>query len=177
MLFYHDYSHTIDVLHSSERLGIDENISGDDLVLLQTAALFHDSGMLKTYIGHENASSDLANAILPAFEYSATQIAKINEMILTTKLPQSAKGKLEQILCDADLDYLGRDDFFMIAHRLKLEWIVQKVKITTLKEWYSLQIDFLTNHRYFTNSAIRSREQKKQENLLQIHEILNIHPK
>jgi predicted metal-dependent HD superfamily phosphohydrolase len=130
--------------------------------------------MLKTYIGHEFASTELTEEFLPGFGYSPSQIARINKMIMTTKLPQSATGKLEQILCDADLDYLGRDDFFMIAHRLKFEWVVQNFKPTTLQEWYLLQISFLTNHRYFTKSAIESREEKKQENLLQIKEILNL---
>ncbi len=173
-LYYHDLSHTMDVLTSVERLAKLENVTGEDLVLLQTASLFHDSGMLKTYVGHELASTELTEEFLPGFGYSSDQIARINKMIMTTKLPQSATGALEQILCDADLDYLGRDDFFMIAHRLKFEWVVQNFKPTTLKEWYLLQISFLTNHRYFTKSAIESREEKKQENLLQIMEILNL---
>jgi len=176
-LYYHDLNHTLDVLHSVERLADLENVTGEDLVLLQTASLFHDAGMLRTYLGHEQASVEMIEEFLPHFGYNPPQIAKINKMIMTTRLPQSATGSLEQILCDADLDYLGRDDFFMIAHRLKLEWAVKNIKPTTLKEWYLLQISFLTTHRYFTKSAIESREAKKQENLLEIHEILNGQPK
>ncbi len=176
-LYYHDLSHTLDVLHSVERLADLENITGEDLILLQTASLFHDAGMIRTYLGHEQASVEMIEEFLPHFGYNPPQIAKINKMIMTTRLPQSATGTLEQILCDADLDYLGRDDFFMIAHRLKLEWAVKNIKPTTLKEWYLLQISFLTTHRYFTKSAIESREEKKQKNLLEIHEILNGQPK
>jgi predicted metal-dependent HD superfamily phosphohydrolase len=176
-LYYHDLSHTLDVLHSVERLADLENVTGEDLILLQTASLFHDAGMIRTYLGHEQASVEMIEEFLPHFGYNPPQIAKINKMIMTTRLPQSATGTLEQILCDADLDYLGRDDFFMIAHRLKLEWAVKNIKPTTLKEWYLLQISFLTTHRYFTKSAIESREAKKQKNLLEIHEILNGQPK
>lgn len=176
-LYYHDLSHTLDVLHSVERLADLENVTGEDLILLQTASLFHDAGMIRTYLGHEQASVEMIEEFLPHFGYNPPQIAKINKMIMTTRLPQSATGTLEQILCDADLDYLGRDDFFMIAHRLKLEWAVKNIKPTTLKEWYLLQISFLTTHRYFTKSAIESREEKKQKNLLEIHEILNGQPK
>ena len=92
---------------------------------------------------------------------------------MTTKLPQSAKEKLEQIICDADLDYLGRDDFYMISHRLKLEWNIFNIKPTTLKEWYGLQIEFLKNHNYFTVSAIETREEGKLKNLHEIMEIMN----
>lgn len=172
-LYYHDLNHTIDVFDSVERLSQLENISGERLILLKTAALFHDSGMLRTYVGHEEASAEIASEVLPSFGYSQDQINHINRMILTTKLPQSAQGELEQILCDADLDYLGRDDFFMISHRLKLEWNLNNFKKTSLKDWYNLQIDFLDNHQYFTKSAIDTRELKKQLNLLEIREIMN----
>ena len=172
-LFYHDINHTLDVYRSVERIAVMENVKGFDLVLLKTAALFHDSGMLSTYIGHEEASCEFTEKHLPGFGYGSDEIERINKMIRATKLPQQASGLLEQILCDADLDYLGRNDFFMISHRLKFEWKTQNIKPTTLKEWYVLQIDFLENHRFFTRSARRSRDEKKQENLNEIKEIMN----
>ncbi|NCU32591.1 MAG: phosphohydrolase [Candidatus Moranbacteria bacterium] len=141
--------------------------------MVKTACLFHDSGMLKTYIGHEEASCELVSETLPKFGYLPEAIASINKMIMTTKLPQSAESQLEKIICDADLDYLGRDDFYMISHRLKYEWDIYNIRKTSLKEWYRLQIDFLKNHRFFTRSAITSREQRKQQNLMEIFEMLN----
>lgn len=172
-LYYHDLSHTFDVLNSVERLSELEKISEEEKTLIKTAALFHDSGMLKTYTGHEEASCEIVMKTLPAFHYSENDISLINKMIMATKLPQNAMSKPEQIICDADLDYLGRDDFFMISHRLKLEWNVFKIKTTTLKEWYFLQIDFLSKHNYFTKAAIETREPGKQQNLSQIIEIMN----
>jgi len=163
----------MDVLSSVERLAQLEDIKEEDTILVKTASLFHDLGMLKTYIGHEEASCYFTHETLPAFGYSPSDIFLINNMIMATKLPQQATSKLEQIICDADLDYLGRDDFFMISHRLKLEWNINKLKTTTLKEWYFLQIDFLGNHRYFTKSAIETRELGKQQNLNQIIEIMS----
>lgn len=172
-LFYHDLNHTMDVLGSVERLALLENVTEEDTILMKTASLFHDSGMLKTYIGHEEASCEFTLETLPGFGYSQNDISLINSMIMATKLPQNAKSKLEQIICDADLDYLGRDDFFMISHRLKLEWNLFKLRTTTLKEWYFLQIDFLSRHTYFTKSAIDTREMGKQQNLNQIIEIMS----
>jgi hypothetical protein len=173
VLYYHDINHTLDVYRSVERIAAMENVTGADLILLKTAALFHDSGMLTTYVGHEEASCRFTEIHLPHFGYSPDEIIKINKMILATKLPQRASGLMEQILCDADLDYLGRNDFFMISHRLKFEWKTQNIKPTTLKEWYILQINFLEGHSFFTRSAILSREEKKQENLMEIKEIMN----
>ncbi len=169
---YHNLEHTLDVLQSVEVLGKMEKINGDDMLLIKTAALFHDAGMLRCYNGHEEASVVLAREVLPQFGYSNEEIAAIDDMILSTRLPQHAHTHLEQILCDADLDYLGRDDFFMIAHRLKYEWNRLNIQKISLKKWYELQLAFLQQHHYFTQSAIRLRQEKKKQNLTEVNELL-----
>jgi len=171
-LYYHDINHTLDVLNSSDRIAKLESISDDETTLIKTAAVFHDSGMLRTYTGHEEASCDIARETLPKFGFPPDYIHSICQMIITTKLPQSAKGKLEMILCDADLDYLGREDFYMISHRLKLEWNLMNINKTTLREWYELQVKFLEGHKFFTKAAIESRNPGKQYNLEQIKELI-----
>ena len=171
-LTYHSIFHSLDVLQASEYLATEEKIAERDKLLLFTAAVFHDSGMLRTYLGHEEASTHIVDEVLPLFGYDAEDIEIIKGMILATKLPQAANSDLQRIICDADLDYLGRNDFFMIAHQLKYEWEMMKFRKTTLREWYELQINFLGNHRYLTNTARRLREQKKQENLKQVQELV-----
>ena len=172
-LTYHSVAHTKDVLESAGRLATLEKLSELETIILQTAAVFHDTGMLKTYKGHESASAEIAMNILPKFGYPPEAIDEIVRMIVTTQLPQSACGILDMILCDADLDYLGRDDFFMISHQLKHEWDVTGIYPTTLAQWYKIQVEFLSRHRYFTPSALLMREEKKQENLQQIIRLLN----
>lgn len=172
-LTYHSVSHTLDVLQSAIRIAEMENISSDDLVLLKTACLFHDCGMLVTYRDHEEASVKIADEILPSYAYTRAEIDIVNQMIISTKLPQCAVLKLDRILCDADLDYLGRPDFYLIAHKLKYEWEVMNIRRTTLTEWYMIQKEFLKSHKYYTPSAIRLREAGKMENLRQIELILN----
>lgn len=173
-LQYHNIGHTLDVLESAERLAVLENENGHGLLLLRTAALFHDSGMLIRYADHEEASTHLTKRYLPEFGYSKQDIDVINKMILSTKLPQSASTKLEKILCDADLDYLGRDDFYMIAHRLQFEWKQLNVHKTTLIEWYRIQLDFLTRHGYYTHSAKTLRQEKKNIHLAEIKELIKV---
>lgn len=172
-LTYHSLAHTLDVHDSAVRIGKLEGLSEYSLVLLRTAAVFHDSGMLITYRGHEEASVQIIRDILPGFSYTPEEISRIESMIHTTKIPQSADEKLSMILCDADLDYLGREDYFMISHQLKYEWDVLNINPTTLSDWYALQLKFVGNHRYFTKSARETRQDKKLSNLAQIREILN----
>ena len=172
-LTYHSLAHTLDVLDSAIRLADHEKLPDDETLLLKTACLFHDSGMLVTYKGHEEASIDICRQILPAFNYDETDTAAICRMIRTTKLPQCADEISDKILCDADLDYLGRPDFFMIAHKLKYEWDILKINPTTLMQWYQIQRNFLSSHQYFTDSAIRLRQSIKMENLQQIEFMCN----
>lgn len=172
-LYYHDLYHTLDVLQAVERLVVAESISEREQIIVKTASLFHDSGMLITYADHEEASCELASALLPKYGYQQEVIDQIKKMIMTTKLPQSAENQLEMIICDADLDYLGRNDFNMISHRLKHEWDIHEIRKTTLKEWYKLQFEFLSNHQFFTRTAIETREMQKQQNLLEVIELLN----
>src|SRR6185437_5953105 len=117
-LHYHNAAHTKDVVAASERLALSENVSEDNLIILKTAALFHDSGFLETYTDHEENSCDMARKCLPQFGYNKEEIERICALILCTKIPQTADNKLGQILCDADLYYLGTDKYFINADKL-----------------------------------------------------------
>lgn len=171
-LYYHGIHHTYDVFESAERIALMENITGDELDLVRTAALFHDVGFLIKYKLNEEESAMLAREFLPEFDYTHEQIERICKMILSTKIPQAPEDLLDQILCDADLDYLGRDDFFTTALKLKREWNDQGMK-TTLKQWYVQELDFLMQHRYFTDSAKALRLEKKKKHLSEIKELLS----
>ena len=168
---YHSIDHTLDVMQAVEKLAVMEKVNGHDAELLKTAALFHDLGFIETYDGHERASVKLANDILPNFGYSVEDTKKIEGMIISTEIPQHPKTLLEKIIADADLDYLGRDDLFVIGQRLQYEWKLQG-KISTLKEWHQRQLEFLKSHNYFTESAKKLRNSKKQENIEELEKLL-----
>lgn len=166
-LSYHSVDHIQDVYTAAEQIGKEEGISATDMKLLLTAAWYHDSGFLKGSKGHEEESCCIAKAALPQYGYSDADIAKICGMIMATKIPQTPHNHLEEILADADLDYLGRDDFFTIGDKLYNELSVFGF-INTEKEWNYLQVRFLDNHHYFTKSALKLRQAKKQQHLEQI---------
>ena len=162
-LFYHGLHHTIDVANASLQIADREGItSKKDLKILKTAALFHDAGFIYTYQNHEEAGCKIAVEILPHFGYSTTAIATICELIRATKLPQSPKSELAKILCDADLDYLGRNDYSPIAETLFQELNANGFALDA-QTWKAKQIEFLENHRYWTLSEIALRESDKQK--------------
>ncbi len=163
-LTYHSLGHIKDVYSAAENLAGLENVEGEDLTLLLTAVLFHDSGFLIQQKEHERIGCELATMYLPDFGYDDAQIDRINGMIMATRIPQTPHNKLEKIICDADLDYLGRDDFFTIGNYLFDELCMYGI-INTENEWNKLQVRFLEGHKYFTKSAIKLRKAKKGAHL------------
>lgn len=163
-LSYHSVMHVKDVINAVEEIAVSENVDGEDLMLLKTAALFHDSGFLHGAKDHEEKSCEIAQEYLLDYGYSQSQIDKIKGMIMATKIPQSPNNKLEEILADADLDYLGRDDFFKIGDKLFDELTMFGI-VNSERDWNLLQEKFLESHHFFTKTAINNRNQKKQENL------------
>ncbi len=170
-LYYHDIGHTKDVCQAVERLAFMEGIKGEDLFLLKTAALFHDAGFVEQYDNNETIGMKMAEEILPKYGYTDTQIQVVRRLIGATEVPHDPQDHLEEILCDADLDYLGRDDFHEIADTLKQE-LMDRDKIRSEREWDELQVKFLKMHKYFTPSAIKLRKKKKGRHLKEVQERL-----
>lgn len=171
-LFYHSYNHVLDVLNSAIMYAKLEGISDYEILLLKTAVLFHDSGFTIQSKDHEAIGCNIVKDVLPNFEYSAEEIDLICGMIMATKVPQSPTTHLQQIICDADLDYLGRDDFWEIGNNLFRELSIYGI-LTDEKEWNKLQLKFLSNHNYFTNSAKNLRSDKKALHVNTIKEIVD----
>ena len=171
-LYYHGVHHTLDVLKQAERIASEEKVTNEtDLQLIKIASLYHDSGFLFTYDDHEEASCNLARKDLPAFQVSEEEIDWICGMIMATRIPQIPLNHLERIICDADLDYLGRDDFFDISQTLYHELKLKK-RISNIQEWNKVQVSFFKQHLYFTKSNKALRNPLKEKHLIIIEETL-----
>jgi exopolyphosphatase/pppGpp-phosphohydrolase len=169
-LYYHGVHHVLDVLSSAVMIAENENISEPDLELLKVAVLFHDSGYTISSKDHEKLGCDLVKENLPAFGYNEQEIKIICGMIMATQYPQRPKTLLEEIICDADLDYLGRDDFFTIGNNLLKEMSVNG-NLKNEDAFNELQENFLGSHHYFTRTANELRNKKKLEHLERIREM------
>lgn len=162
-LTYHNLGHVLDVLNAVERHISIGDMAEDEAILLRTAALFHDSGFTIQPQEHETLSCNIAREMLPKFGYHDYEIEEVCGMIMATRIPQSPKTPLEEILADADLDYLGRDDFEEISNKLFEELKFRGV-ITTEEQWNNMQLRFFEDHHYFTTAAKAWRSVAKQHN-------------
>jgi uncharacterized protein len=173
ILYYHSLQHTRDdVVIAVERLAPMEGIYDEALMLLRTAAYFHDVGFTVQVKEHEFVSAEIAGEVLPGLKYGTDQVTLIQRLIRVTKLPQKPKSLMENIIVDADMDSLGRDDFMNRSLALRAELAALGNYQTDLK-WYEGQVHFLSSHRYFTASARALRDGNKarhiQELLILIH--------
>lgn len=163
-LSYHSLEHTKDVVKAVERIALLEGVSDEGLFLLKSAALFHDAGFIKTYDNNEPIGAAMAEEMLPKHGYNEQHIMTIKELIYVTQIPHKPVNKLQEIMCDADLDYLGTDSFEETANKLKIE-LMTMGKVHSDKAWDQMQITFLKQHKYFTHTAQLTREKKKKEHL------------
>lgn len=170
-LYYHNLKHTIDVTIGVEIIGSGEGVSEAELLLLKTAALFHDFGQIKGAVDHEERGCEIAKEVLPRFNYSQEQIDTICEIIMATKLPPNPKTELEKIMADADLDYLGRKDFIPVSDTLYRELKVQGL-ITDFNEWNKMQLKFLSQHQFFTETARKMRKVNKEKQIERIKKLI-----
>jgi len=169
-LFYHNVKHTVDVVTEVELIGWAEGCSDEEILLLKTAGLFHDVGHTVVYDGHEYQGTLIAREMLPKYNYSPEQIGKICSIIMSTKLPPKPTTLLENIICDSDLDYLGRSDFIPVSNTLFEELKAQN-KMGSLNDWNKIQVRFISGHQYFTKTARSLREVNKK---LQIERIQSL---
>jgi uncharacterized protein len=174
-LCYHSLEHTRDsVVPAVERLAALSGVEGEVLLLLRTAAYYHDLGWVVPAgnVPHELNGIRIARDVLPGFGYSPDQVQVITDMILATRLPQSPQNLAEQLLADADLDVLGREDFWDWNVKLRREMAGSGHAVSD-EAWYVEQLNFLQSHQYWTPAAHQLRDGGKQKHLATIAALLS----
>lgn len=163
-LFYHGVHHTSSVKDSVKTIASHVGITSEQLILLKTAALCHDFGFVFRYKDNEILACDESRQILPKFGYNDEQIEIVCGLIRATRVPQSPRTPLEEVLCDADLYYLGTELFFEISETLRNELKATGTSFTD-KEWIQFQLKFMEIHHYFTEYCRTNLEMVKQKNI------------
>ena len=166
---YHDADHTLHptkgIVAIANDIALDEKISEQDRELIIAAAYFHDTGYIREYDKNEPIAARMAGRILKLIGYGPAEIEKIQSMILATDLAVEPKTQVEKILCDADLDHLGRKDFLELDARLREGRGTRGVDVSDDKKWYEGTLNLIKNHKFYTESRKKLREEKKQENI------------
>ena len=153
------------VMRDAHFLASKLNISEPDLELMRVAICFHDYGFISGPENHEERGCLSARQVLPRVGFTDSELDIICGMIMATKIPQSPKTLLEQIVCDADLFYLGTQYYFQIAKLFEVE-LTNLGVLKDNKQWNQIQTRFLENHNYHTNVAKDLLNDDKKQTLL-----------
>ncbi len=173
-LVYHNLTHTQGVVDAVGQISAHYRLQDDELTAVYIAAWFHDEGYL---LGegkvHEETGAADAVSFLQANGATEALQQMVKGCILATKMPQSPKTLIEQIVCDADLFHLGTKEY---PERSKL--LRQEIEMVTQKEidriaWLQSNIRFLTEHHYWTDYAQTRLKQQKEENIQQLQKKLD----
>ncbi|MCL6258645.1 HD domain-containing protein [Aquiflexum sp. TKW24L] len=160
-LTYHDIDHVMDVLGVCNQYIKRKKIKGTDACLLRIGALVHDLGFIQSTQNHEEVGAAMAQSIMESLNMDPKHIEIVKGLVMATRIPQSPKTELQKIICDSDLDYLGRNNYVEISDKLYQELKSTNV-LKTREDWVELQIKFLKNHTFHTDFAKKNREPKKQ---------------
>jgi hypothetical protein len=109
---------------------------------------------------------------MPKYGFNVKQIEKVTRLIIATKMNHKPQNILEEIMKDADVDYLGRNDFEDISNKLMREFTENKV-VNTEQEFNKMQVEFLKSHNFLTDTAKSWRIEKKEENLIKSIDLYN----
>ena len=166
---YHNADHTLHptkgVVASANRIAISENISEHDRELLIAAAYFHDTGYIRQYKKNEPVAARMAGRIIILIGYKPNEVAKIPKMILSSDLESEPESHIEKILCDADLDHFGREDFFKLDGRFREELREKGMNVNDDVKWYKDTLELLKKHQFYTESQKKLRGKGKQKNI------------
>lgn len=169
---YHNYTHTCEVVEAVKKIGGKLGLSESELEPAIIAAWFHDTGFTESSSNHEDTGIRYAREFLLTHGYPESKTEVVAGCINATRYPQSPSNLLEEIICDADLSYLGTKEFGYKSDLLRIEWEKSEGKIYSEVEWLKVNTDFLTTHKYFTAYAKKSWDEKKSSNLVKLQKRL-----
>ena len=173
---YHDANHTLHptrgVVAVADKLAVAEKVSENDRELIIAAAYFHDTGYIREYGHNEPVAARMAGRILTLIGYLPGEIKTIQKMILSTDLRRGPDTHSEKILCDADLDNLGRDDFFELDDKLRQGRRVRGLDVSDDVKWYQGTLEIMQSYPYHTEAQKKLRDPGRQKNLKKLLDIL-----
>lgn len=170
-LYYHGVHHTLKALRICELYIKAADIDRYQAKLLRIGILFHDIGYTVTNKEHEEKSAEIASSMMSELGFSKKDIRIVIGLIKSTRVPQSPKTILEKIICDVDLDYLGRSDFYPVSNMLYRELKAHST-IMNKNDWNKIQIKFLEQHEYHTDFALKKRQPEKEKRIAELKAIV-----
>jgi len=161
-IIYHNFNHALLVKKYAETIGEHTGLSTDEMNILRICALFHDAGYVNSYKKCNEESIVIASAFLAEHEIDQQTIDHISEIIRASKLPQSPKDKIAEVLCDADMMYIASENAVEQFDLLFDETALEKKNPEKRPVFEKGYIDFFATHTYYTEYGKTILQPKKE---------------
>jgi len=172
-IVFHNYNRTSKIARICDTLSIQSDLNGNEKILLHLAALFIDIGFCDDPKKSAAASARHARNYFMQKGLDVGTIKIITESIEAIGYPQQPVSLVAQYLCDADMYYLGSNNYPLDTELLRKEIsLVDKVNFSDL-DWIKRQLQVLENHTYFTAEARKLFKKRKRNNILLLQNQLN----
>lgn len=164
-LVFHNHQHTWEVVQAAYEIGKNSGLKEDEIEILMIAAWFHDIGHTVQYMGHEDASKQIATEYLQKINYPAGKLQQVLDCIEATRMPQNPTNTMQKIMCDADLYHFTLPSYLAKKELLRKEWELVFDKIYSDKAWNEMNLDFLKMHHYCTDYGEAVLSKRKDKNI------------
>jgi hypothetical protein len=149
-LAFHNLKHTQNVVDRTKEIAGHYHVSEKEMLILYTAAWFHDTGYLFTDpVKHEQMSADMMRKFMLEHTNDTELINEIEQCIMATKSPRNPTNLLQQIICDADTYNLGTKEFKETNKRVRKECKLKTGHEDKL-EFCRNTITLLEKHQFYT---------------------------
>jgi len=171
---YHSIEHTMRVMRKLKELAANTGCTEENQEILALSALFHDTGFSKSYDNHEDESKAIATRFLSGHGYPEEKIKLITNCIESTKMSSMPANRLQMLLKDADTSSLGSRNFFEYTEYLRQELNVVKGEHLDAMGWNYINLQFMKDHRYYTEAGRMRFGPMKKQNLKHIERNLGL---
>ena len=149
-LVFHNLKHTQSVVDRTKEIAAHYHVNEKEMLILYTAAWFHDTGYLFTDASkHEEMSVEVMKKYMTDHTNDTELINEIEGCIMATKSPRNPTNLLQQIICDADTYNLGTKEFKATNKRVLEENILKNGNADKLDFGRSTLI-MLEKHEFYT---------------------------
>lgn len=162
-LAYHSYTHTKMVVNAATLIAEEENLNSQEKEIVIVAAWFHDTGFKEAYDGHEAVSRQIAIDFLKENNADEATIERVSGCILSTMLTNTPTNKLEEVICDADISHIARENYEECSELLRQEWANVHDKHYTDLEWCQMSLEFITTTEFYTEYGKTELNNKREE--------------
>ncbi len=146
-----------------------EWLAESDIELLGLAWLFHDTGFVIQYDKNEIIGAKIAQNYLKSVLYPEERIETVYRLIKATDTDyKTPVDILEKIIKDADLDNLGRADFFEKNDNMRQELeTIKKIKLIE-PNWVHASLKLIKEYEFYTPTQQKERWFMQDKNQKQL---------